>query len=303
MNAPVEKPRKPKKVSVESLRKQIDKVDDEIHDRLMKRWQAGEQIGQFRRSAERPEDGPRMRPAREAEILRRVVARHSGSMPVGMVVRIWREILAANVRAQASYRVHVYTGAQAMGFWDLARAYFGSVVPMTGHASAQAVLHACAADVHSMGVVPMPESAEDAPGWWSQLSPAGHEGPRIIARLPFATGDEADAGHPEAYAISAIEQEETGDDSTVLLIDTAAELSLARLQSLLKQAGLEGQAVAVGRSPSRATDRQVLLEIAGFVGREDPRLAALATAGGDALIRAVPVGGFANPLKVGSAAA
>ncbi len=296
MNAEPKKSRQPKQPSLEVLRRQIDKIDDDIHDLLLRRWQAAEKVGRSKRGADEAPDAPRIRPAREAAILRRMVARHEGAMPVGMIVRIWREILAANIRAQASYKIHVYTGAQAIGFWDLARSYYGSATPMTGHASAQAVLHACADDAHAVGVLPLPESAEDAAAWWSQLAPAGHDGPRVIAKLPFVVGDESGPAYPMGYAISAIEQEETGDDTTLLLLDTMAELSLAKLQTFLKQAGLEGQVIAVGRAPSGSTGRQVLLEIAGFLAKDDPRLAALGSAGGDGLLRAAPVGGFANPI-------
>ena len=41
---------------------------------------------------------------------------------------------------------------------------------------------------------------------------------------------------------------------------------------------------------------EILLEVKGFVGKDDPRLAALAEAAGDAIARIAPIGGFANPI-------
>ena len=40
---------------------------------------------------------------------------------------------------------------------------------------------------------------------------------------------------------------------------------------------------------------EILLEVKGFVGKDDQRLAVLADAAGDMIARIAPIGGFANP--------
>src|SRR3546814_6034062 len=73
-----------------------------------------------------------IRPAREAEIMRRLAARHAGEFPRAALARIWRELISAITRIQdKGHKVAVYAPGESQGFWDLARDHFGSSVPMT----------------------------------------------------------------------------------------------------------------------------------------------------------------------------
>jgi hypothetical protein len=141
--------------------------------------------------------------------------------------------------------------------------------------------------------VPLPEIEEPGRAWWAQLSPAGEKGPRVVAKLPFMMDSDETLS---AYAIAAVEQEPSGDDTTLLLVDSAPGVSRTKLQSLLKGAGLEGRLVAAGRLLEKNTPDELLLEVKGFVGKDDPRLAQLTGASAGAIVRAVPIGGFANPV-------
>lgn len=71
--------------TLQSLRRQIDRIDDQLHDLIMARAALVEQV-----AAAKPDSGVPLRPGREAEILRRLIARHAGRFPKGALVRIWR---------------------------------------------------------------------------------------------------------------------------------------------------------------------------------------------------------------------
>src|SRR3546814_7390778 len=62
--------------SLDDLRRQIDYIDDAIHDLLMRRPDLGRQIGRAT-----GQGGVFIRPGREARVLRRLVARHTGPFP------------------------------------------------------------------------------------------------------------------------------------------------------------------------------------------------------------------------------
>lgn len=278
---------------------EIVRIDQQIHDLLMRRAA----LLQAPRDDAGPEGEPAqmpLRPGEDAATVRRIVDRHRGSFPLRAVVRIWREILTASLSTESHYAVHVYAGENALAFWDLARIYFGSTVPVTGHATASAVIHACAEDRMACGVVPLPESAENVSPWWAQMAAAGDTGPRIIAKLPLVLNDGARFDYPSAYAIGTIAQRPTGDDTSVLFVETSQELSRTRLQTLLKQAGIKAQIVAAGQEATRSTTRELLVETKGFVAATDPRIAALIEGAADAILRATVVGGYANPLDYGA---
>jgi chorismate mutase/prephenate dehydratase len=277
-------------MSLSELRREVDAVDDAIHDLLIRRAVLAEQIG---RHPDRAAGAALARPARKAEILRRIVGRHSGSLPLRSLVHIWGEILAASPSEQGA--VHVYTGADAAHYRDLARTYFGSLMTMVNHGSTVSVVHACADEARAVGVVPLADSGEEGPRWWSHLAPAGQSGPHVVARIPFVQEDGGGNPFPQAFAIGTLEQEETGDDTTLLLLETEGEISRTRLQSLLQQAGFEAQILAAGEAQGRGLSH-LLLANRGFVGAQDSRLARFITMAGDTILLAAPVGGYANPL-------
>jgi hypothetical protein len=266
------------RVSAKDLSAKIDEIDDKIHDLLLRRARLG--VAAFA-------------PARQAVILRRFAGRHQGTLPLTAVLRIWRELFAA--APSACRAVHVYDGEQAGFFRDVARDQFGSTATLSSHATVGAVVHACADDPSSCGVVPPPQSEDEARAWWTQLCPAGQIGPRVAAKLPFAAGLSPD--QPWAYAIATVEFEPTGDDTSLLLLEADAGLSRGKLQTLLKQAGLETHLLAVSGGASTSPLRQHLLETQGFVAGDDARLALLLETAGGAVLRAAQVGGFANPLQ------
>ena len=119
--------------SLDSLRREIDVIDDQMHDLLMGRASIVERIG-----AIKVKDAQRVyiRPDREAAIVRRLVERHQGRIPASVVVRIWREMVAATSRLQGPFSVAVHAPGDAVLYWDLARDHYGSCTRMGRHAPA-----------------------------------------------------------------------------------------------------------------------------------------------------------------------
>src|SRR5579885_707505 len=120
------------------LRRQLDEIDDRMHDLLIERAEIVAQVAARKAGGA----GAFYQPAREAQILRRLVARHHGGLPAAAVVRIWREMLAATVRLETPFAVAVFAPAEAQGYWDLARDHYGSHAPLTAYRSPGQVIRA-----------------------------------------------------------------------------------------------------------------------------------------------------------------
>lgn len=283
------------KGTLEGLREEIDRIDDDLHDLLMRRAEVSRAIAKVKQPVAGASGSPipALRPAREAAILRRLLARHKGDLPPRVLVRIWREIIAASLRVQNKFHLHVYAADNQTGFADLAHDHFGSFTPIRAHTRPSLVVHACAEEPYSLGIVPLPEIEEPGPSWWAQLAPAGEKGARVVAKLPFV---QEGADVLSAYAIGTVEQEPSGDDTTLLLLEIAPGISRATLQNFLRGAGLGGKLVAAGRLLEKKVPDEILLEVKGFVGKDDPRLNSLAEAAGEAITRVAPIGGYANPV-------
>ena len=277
----------------EEMRREVLALDRSIHDLLMRRTEAVLAL----RSDEARSPVP-LRLSHAAKTLRGILARHSGRFPPRALVQIWTDILFA---MDPQTTLHVYGGEDAPRFWDLARTHFGCTMPLIGHASATAVVHACANDPSALGLLPPPESTEGGQAWWEQLAPAGQPGPRIAQCLPFVRNDSPSVPLPQGYVIGAIEQEPTGTDTSVLRLSCQAEMSRARLQTVLKQAGLDAQILAAGRDSTKAaSSSRLLVANRGFIAPDDERLGEVTTIGGEAIESVSLVGGFPDPFEISS---
>ncbi|HUK09965.1 MAG TPA: chorismate mutase [Stellaceae bacterium] len=275
--------------SLEDLRRQIDEIDDSLHDLLMRRAEVVTTVG-----AVKKDDGtPAMRPGREAVILRRLLARHRGPFPPAMMMRIWREILSGTVAMQIDFVVAVYSPDSMPGFWDLARDHYGSHTPMTAFRTLGQVLHAVTEGSASIGVLPRPVEGEAEP-WWPHLISTDAHTPRVIARLPFAGRGNARDVSGDALAIGRGETEPTGLDRSLLAVETAAEMSRGRLLSAFKAGGLEaGFVAAIENRPGTAS---YLLEFDDVIGITDPRIASSLAPLGSAVAGVFSLGAYARPL-------
>lgn len=277
--------------SLDELRREIDEIDDAVHDLLMRRAELVERVGTTK------VDGVSLRPAREALILRRLISRHKGPFPRAVLVRIWREILSASVRLQGPFSIAVPTDPDRTGpdYWTVARDAFGSQTPISDYRSAEQVVLAVKEDAAAVGVLPLPYEDDPAP-WWPALAVPGERMPRIVARLPFGPPGTHRGAAPEALAIARVEQAATGDDHSFIAIETDEAVSRGRVAEALREAGLQAEFIASWRGPDRPDSAQHLAEVSGFVNGGDQRLANL-TDRGNVVRRALQVGGYASPLS------
>src|SRR5438876_46190 len=65
------------------LRRCLDQIDDRLHDLLVERACIIAKVG----ASKKDSNLPALQPAREAEIIRRLVGRHHGTFPVAILVR------------------------------------------------------------------------------------------------------------------------------------------------------------------------------------------------------------------------
>src|SRR5262245_57147206 len=98
-----EMPRSDSPSSLADLRKEIDRIDEAMHRLLLER---GEIIDRLISVKKTQETGSAFRPAREADMMRRLVERHRGILPLDTVEGIWRVIISTFTYVQAPYSVH-----------------------------------------------------------------------------------------------------------------------------------------------------------------------------------------------------
>src|ERR1700720_789791 len=190
-------PKTPRKTttSLADLRRDIDRIDADMHALLIER---GEIIDQLIAVKKTEETGSAFRPAREAEMMRRLVQRHHGSLPLDTAESIWRVIISTFTYVQAPFSVHADLSTGDALMRDSARFHFGFTVPFVPHMGAASVVAAVSASKGDLGLVPAFATAGAGP-WWTALE--FEVSPKVIARLPFVERADHPAALP-AFVIS-----------------------------------------------------------------------------------------------------
>jgi chorismate mutase len=176
------------------LRAEIDRIDESMHELLMQRGDIIDRLIAVKRTEE---SGSAFRPAREAEMMRRLVQRHHGILPLDTAESIWRVIIATFTFVQSPFSLHADLSAGDASMRDAARFHFGFTVPFVPHMGAAGVVAAVSDSKGDLGLVPA-FAAVGAGAWWTALE--FDTAPKIIARLPFVQR----ADHPAAMPVFVV---------------------------------------------------------------------------------------------------
>jgi chorismate mutase-like protein len=237
---------------LKAVRDQIDAIDEQVHRLLIERSRVIDELIRMK-GVSKP--GGAFRPDREADMMRRLVMRHEGHLPLATVEHIWREVITAFTAMQAPFGVLVGPSPDTLAMRDLVRFYFGFSVPVTACASNEAAIARVAEAGNDVAVI----AASSPEHWWERLTPP--EAPKIFARLPFIELPVRPADVP-AYVVGPPLKEPPLADVLVF-----AASATDRLQTALAEQG--GSLIQVA-------DGEAILELP--VAAEAERLEALASA-------------------------
>jgi chorismate mutase len=265
-------------VDLDALRREIDRIDEGMHELLMERSRIIERLIAVKKTSQ---SGSAFRPGREASMMKALAERHKGLLPLDTVESIWRVIIGTFTFVQAPYSVHADISGGEGQMRDSARFHFGFTVPYQPHPSARDVIATVAAARGDLGIFRLDQGAS-AGAWWNELIGEGR--PKIIARLPFIERPDHPAGTP-IFVISKPLADAAVRDEVLY----AARFERWRAEAAKTIASLSGEIVC---STGVAGQLSLLFSAPGTISR-DELTAALEKAG------AAP----AELLEVGSHAA
>jgi chorismate mutase/prephenate dehydratase len=250
---------------LQAIRQRIDSIDEQIHRLLIDRSGV---IAELIRIKGTSAPGAAFRPDREAEMMRRLAARHQGALPLTTVEHIWREIITTFTAMQAPFGVLAPPAADPLALRDVIRFYFGFSVPIGACASVEEAIGQVASSGREIAVVP----ANSEGRWWDPLK--GASAPKIFAKLPFIEVANRPAALP-AYVIGPPLRDVSTAD--------------VQLFSVSADAAFEGAATAHGGSVAGRGDGEILIELPVAVTLDDLQRAAPA--------KSQMLGGFAQPIR------
>lgn len=238
--------------SLDEVRRRIDAIDADLLRLVAERASLAHAVAVAKAAAgDAGKFG--LRPAREAMLLRRLLAGPRNGASPGLIVRIWRELIGDSLATQGPFHLTVWGGKDAGRAVEVARLRFGVAPSLRQAAKAEDAIAAA----RSLGGVAVCALTNDS-AWWGRL--LAEPKLKVFSALPCL----AAWGPLSALAVAEVEVEPTGADNTFWVTDApqpapAVEEALSRdgvAATLLVEAG-----------------GLKLFMLAGFYQPDDPRLA------------------------------
>src|SRR5215213_20779 len=193
---------------LEGLRREIDAADGALLDQLERRFSAVERVKAVKQAGGKEAQQP-MRPAREAQILRQLLARNQGLIPASLLVRLWRSIISSATSLQAKVTVHIGKDIEGdHGLRDLVRDHFPGLSLSVGTNDADAMGRLAAS--------PIDIAAVRAEGDWIApvLKMLGH-GVHVMSVLPVLAPC---SRPPQLIVLGRAAAEPSGKDQTLIAL-------------------------------------------------------------------------------------
>lgn len=238
--------------SLDAVRQRIDALDTELLRLIDERASLARVVAAAKHAAG---DGGKfaLRPAREAAILRRLIAAERTAANPSLVVRVWREMIGDSLSVQGPFHISVWGGRDPGRAVELARNRFGAAPQLNQVAKAEDAVAAARTPGGVAVCALTPDSA-----WWGRL--LAEPALKVFAALPCLSA----WGPLSALAVAAVDVEPTGDDRTFWVTDATG--SAADIEAALSRDGVAADLAAEAGGLK-------LFVLAGYYQQDDERLA------------------------------
>lgn len=145
---------------LQSLRSELDRIDDALLDLVEQRLSRSRHIGSLKRASE----GTPLRRRRESEIVSRL-ARRASTAKATEVATIWRALMGVSVQAQRVMAIVVHAPDRGVQVTDASRRAFGCAAPLAEADDPEEALDR-ARRGDAIAVIEL----APAEGWWTMLA-------------------------------------------------------------------------------------------------------------------------------------
>ncbi|HXQ46952.1 MAG TPA: chorismate mutase [Caulobacteraceae bacterium] len=240
-----------KSPSLDAVRARIDEVDAALMKLVDERASLAREVAEAKRAA-----GETLmlgvRPAREAALIRRLLASPGRAASPQLTVRLWREFISDSLIQQGPFHLAVWGGGDAARTVEVARMRFGAAPPLGVSPSPEGAL----AEARQPGGVAVLALTSATP-WWAEL--VAEPGLSVFATLPCLES----LGPQAALAVANVAVEPTERDETYWVSDAVEPAP--RVELALAREGVAARLIAEAKGVR-------LFGLAGFFPKDDPKL-------------------------------
>jgi len=239
-----------KRPTLEAVRQRIDAIDADLLRLVDERAALAVAVAEAKR--ESGDDRFGLRSAREAQVIRGLLAKPRSAVSKGAVVQIWRELIGESLRIQGPMTLTVWGGRDPVRVAELARRRFGAAPKLTLAETPEAAL---AATKQKGGIAVL--ALDPGSRWWGRMLVERQLS--VFAALP----ELAAWGPVGALAVAEVEVEPSGSDETYWITD--APRSAEAIEGDLGRDGVAARLICDGGGLK-------LFGLPGYFQRTDERL-------------------------------
>jgi chorismate mutase len=239
------------------LRTQLDSIDDQLLELFSQRAGIVSLV-----ASEGGKIGVKIRPGREANIVRRLLGQLKSEFPQQAVVRIWREVFAAALIIEGGQKLAVYGGVGGETRLALAREHFGPLTPVRRHDRLQDTLDDLEAERAQVAIVP--DLAETHGEWWPFRLIQGARQLYVIGKIPFWAPRAEGLPDGQAYLLATVAPDPSSNDRSLVGLSSDVAMSPASVQLAMLNAGFQPSQIWMAPATNTKGLRAVA-EVAGFV--------------------------------------
>lgn len=255
------------------FRREIDKIDNQIIDLLKERMKIVAQVGEYKRSCN---EHFLIKSSREADMVKDLVIKSDGAFPKSTIVSIWRKIITSANMIEQEIKIALHNPTKIADYEYLVKEYYGDFVTIYFHDSVTNIVSSMEKNEAQIGVFALPienEIAENnVENWWINLA-NNKSNIKVFAKIPFAQNiNDHNFARKNLVAVAIKEAEASREDKTLLVIETAKEISKSQLQTAIKDSGFEGHILKTTKLKQVDNINFSLIEVDGFYLQNDEKI-------------------------------
>lgn len=246
------------------LQKQIEEIDTQLYNLLMKRTELVEK---------QPTNPIENSLGQEAAAIKRMLRNHQGEFPEYVIAKIWREILSASACLKSKLKFSVYAKDSDDIVIQIMQEHFGSYLDYVTYNSFGAVMKELGDHEAQLAIIPCDDAEMNAKPWWAGFSASNtSESLKIVAKLPFIRCKE-DNDIPEVYVVALSPTDQSGSDISLLGVEVAKDVSASSIVDSFENNGFQNAKVL--NTVAADDEKFCLVETNGYITPEDKRYQAI----------------------------
>ncbi len=278
------------------FRREIDKIDDQIIDLLKERMKIVAQVGEYKRSCN---EHFLIKSSREADMIKDLVIKADGALPKSTIVSLWRKIITSANMLEQEIKIALHNPAKIPDYEYLVKEYYGDFIPIYSHDSVTSIISFMERNEIQIGIFAIPNENDNfesgVENWWINLA-NNKSNIKIFAKIPFIENiNDYNFTKKNLVAVAIKEAESSKEDKTLLVIETAKEISKSQIQNAIKDSAFEGRIIKTAKLKQIDNINFSLIEIDGFHLQTDEKITAFSKHKIKPYVKVI--GHFPTPIK------